>query len=50
MANSAATREALLARGIIPEKLKPEEDIKKIERRRAKEQKVIDAGLKKLLG
>ncbi|OGD79095.1 DNA damage-inducible protein D [Candidatus Collierbacteria bacterium RIFOXYB1_FULL_49_13] len=50
VANSAATREALLARGIIPEKLKPEEDIKKIERRRAKEQKVIDAGLKKLLG
>lgn len=37
VANSKATRSALLDRGIVPEKLKPEEDIKKIEKRRAKE-------------
>lgn len=49
VANSAATRDALLARGIIPEKLKPEEDIKKIEKRRAKEQRAIEAGLRKEL-
>ncbi|MDB5188972.1 MAG: damage-inducible protein [Candidatus Nomurabacteria bacterium] len=39
--NSIATREALLQRGIIPEKLKPEEDIKNIEKRRKKEAKRI---------
>lgn len=43
VANSSATRDALLARGIIPEELKPAEDIKKIERRRAKEQQAIEA-------
>lgn len=49
VANSAATRGALLARGIIPEELKPGEDIKKIEKRRAKEQKAIVAGLQEIL-
>ncbi len=49
VANSAATRDALLARGIIPERLAPEEDIKKIEKRRAKEQKTIEADLSKTL-
>ena len=38
--NSKATREALLKRGIKPETLEPEEDIKKIERRRQKENKL----------
>ncbi|TSC85124.1 MAG: DNA-damage-inducible protein D family protein [Microgenomates group bacterium Gr01-1014_16] len=42
VANSAATRDALLARGIVPEKLKPEEDIKKIEKRRVKELQAIE--------
>ena len=50
VANSSATRDALMARGIIPEKLAPEEDIKKIEKRRAKEQQAIDADLQKALG
>lgn len=49
VANSTATRDALLARGITPEKLAPEEDIKKIEKRRAKEQHAIEAGLQKAL-
>ena len=43
VANSTATRDALLARGITPEELEPAEDIKKIERRRAKEQQAIEA-------
>lgn len=47
--NSKATRTALLARGITPEKLLPEEDIKKIERRRAKEQLKIEAKLEQQL-
>lgn len=36
-ANSMATRKALVQRGIFPEKLKPEEDIKKVEKRRKQE-------------
>lgn len=48
-ANSSATRTALLERGIVPEKLKAEEDIKKIEKRRAKEQQTITASVTKLL-
>lgn len=47
--NSSATRDALIARGIIPEKLAPEEDIKKIEKRRAREQRAIEADLHKVL-
>ncbi|MBI4037700.1 DNA damage-inducible protein D [Candidatus Curtissbacteria bacterium] len=43
IANSTATRNALLARGIIPENLEPEEDIKKIEKRRAKELHALEA-------
>ena len=35
--NTTATRKALLQRGITPEKLQPEEDIKKIEKRRKQE-------------
>lgn len=49
VANSTATRSALLARGIIPEKLKAEEDIKKIEKRRVKERRTLDSGFKKIL-
>jgi len=48
-ANSSATRKALLDRGIIPEKLKPEEDIKKIEKRRANELQEVSGGMRKLL-
>lgn len=39
--NSKATRQTLLSRGIRPEKLKAEEDLKKIEQRRIKEQKLL---------
>lgn len=39
--NSAATRETLLSRGIRPEYLKPEEDLKHIEARRNKEEKKL---------
>lgn len=45
VANSAATRNALLARGIVPENLAPEEDIKMIEKRRAKEARSLQKGL-----
>jgi len=41
--NSRATRNALLKRDIKPEELKPEEDLKKIERRRKSEKKNIEA-------
>ncbi|MBI2326101.1 DNA damage-inducible protein D [Candidatus Collierbacteria bacterium] len=34
--NSIATRDALLGRGIVPESLPPQEDIKKVEKRRRK--------------
>ena len=49
VANSSATRDALIERGIVPEKLSPEEDIKKIEKRRLKEQKAIEASLQREL-
>jgi DNA-damage-inducible protein D len=39
--NSKATRQTLLSRGIRPENLKPEEDLKQIESRRKKEQKEL---------
>jgi DNA-damage-inducible protein D len=39
--NSKETRRALLNRGITPERLKPEEDIKKIEKRRKDENKKL---------
>lgn len=39
--NSKATRQTLLSRGIQPEKLSPEEDLKMVEGRRKKEQKEI---------
>lgn len=45
--NSKATRQTLLSRGIRPEYLKPEEDLKHIESRRKKEQKELQ--IKKLL-
>ena len=47
--NSLATRSALMRREITPENLKPEEDIKKIEKRREKEQKGIDSSIQQLL-
>ncbi len=46
--NTIATRKALLQRGITPEKLKAEEDIKKIEKRRKDEAKKLNAGKEKL--
>ena len=42
--NSRATRQTLLSRGIRPEKLSPEEDLKHIESRRQKEQKELKKG------
>ncbi len=39
--NSRATRQTLLSRGIRPESIKPEEDLKKIEGRRKKEHKEL---------
>lgn len=39
--NSKATRQTLLSRGIRPEDLKADEDVKKIEQRRKKEQKFL---------
>lgn len=41
--NSRATRQTLLSRGIKPELIKPEEDLKTIESRRKKEEKEIRA-------
>lgn len=41
VANSRATRQTLLSRGIKPEDLRPEEDLKKIEQKRKKELKKI---------
>lgn len=46
--NSKATRQVLLKRGIKPEILKPEEDIKQIEKRKAKEKKLQDSKVKLL--
>ena len=48
--NSKETRRALLSRGIVPEKLKPEEDIKKIEKRRKEEVKKLNSSKQKRLG
>lgn len=41
-ANSRATRQTLLSRGIKPENLKPEEDLKKIEKKRKREIKTLN--------
>ncbi|MCI6075076.1 MAG: hypothetical protein SO365_08500, partial [Prevotella sp.] len=38
-ANNAAVRDMLVQRGIVPENLPPAEDVKKVERRLASEQK-----------
>ena len=40
--NSKATRQTLLSRGIRPENLKAEEDLKLLELRRRKELKIIE--------
>lgn len=48
--NSKATRQTLLSRGIKPELIKPEEDLKQIESRRKKEEKKIGSQGLKLLG
>ncbi len=37
--NNKAVRDRLISRGIIPENIKPEEDIKKVERKLASEKK-----------
>ncbi len=42
--NSKATRKTLLSRGIKPELVKPEEDLKRIEARRKKEEKQLSKG------
>jgi DNA-damage-inducible protein D len=42
VSNSKAARNALLQRGIIPEHLKPEEDLKIIEQRKKAEQRLIE--------
>ena len=39
IANNAAVRDMLVQRGIVPENLPPAEDVKKVERRLANEQK-----------
>ena len=39
IANNAAVRDMLVQRGIVPENLPPSEDVKKVERRLASEQK-----------
>ena len=39
--NSKATRQTLLSRGIKPELIKPEEDLKQIELRRKREQREL---------
>ena len=46
--NNVSVREMLGRRGIKPENLPPAEDIKKVERRMAKEEKQIAEGTKKL--
>ena len=46
--NNVSVREMLGRRGIKPENLPPAEDIKKVERRMAKEEKQIAEGAKKL--
>ena len=48
--NTLATRKALLQRGITPERLKPEEDIKKIEQRRKQEAKQLGSPKQERLG
>jgi transcriptional regulator with XRE-family HTH domain len=45
--NNAAVRKMLTERGIIPENLPPAEDVKKVERRLASEQKVLLKNKKK---
>lgn len=47
--NSKATRQTLLSRGIKPENLKAEEDLKKIEARREKELKALEKNRRKAL-
>lgn len=47
--NSKETRQALLNRGIVPERIHPEEDLKLVEGRRKKEKKELEYHDKKLL-
>ena len=46
--NNKAVRETLLSRGIIPEKLLPEEDVKKVERKLNKADKKALKSVEKL--
>lgn len=48
--NSKATRKTLLNRGIIPEVLEPQEDLKQIEKRREKEEKMLEKKILKEMG
>ena len=45
ISSSHATRAALLKRGITPENLKSQEDLKQITKRREKEEKYLDTGI-----
>jgi DNA-damage-inducible protein D len=45
ISSSHATRAALLRRGITPEDLTPQEDLKQIGKRRGKEEKYLDTGM-----
>ena len=48
IANNAAVRDMLVQRGIVPENLPPAEDIKKVERRVASNEKKIEKTSSKL--
>jgi DNA-damage-inducible protein D len=50
VSNSKAARKALIERGIVPEHLKPEEDLKVIEQRRKREHKLAEKQEQKKLG
>lgn len=47
VSNAKETREAMLKRGIVPEELKPQEDLKLIEKRRIQEAKRVEGKSKK---
>lgn len=46
--NNASVRDTLISRGIVPENIKPEEDIKKVQRKIASQDKKAFKGAKKL--
>jgi DNA-damage-inducible protein D len=46
--NNASVRDTLISRGIVPENIKPEQDIKKVQRKIASEDKKLFKETKKL--